>query len=183
MAAKKKRKRLPPAEKPVAAAERDVGGRPTKYDPEFHPKLAHKLALLGATDKQVADALEVCEATLNTWKKEHEAFAKQLNAGKLVADAEMAHSLYHRGLGYEHEAVKILQDKGEPVIVPYTERYPPDTAAASLWLRNRQPDKWRDKVDHEHAGKGGGAIPHQHSGEVTVVLSAEEAYLRMLGGK
>jgi hypothetical protein len=30
--------------------------------------------------------------------------------------------------------------------------YPPDTAAASLWLRNRQPAKWRDKTDVEHSG-------------------------------
>jgi hypothetical protein len=26
-----------------------------------------------------------------------------------------------------------------PVNAPYTEHYPPDTQAASLWLRNRQP--------------------------------------------
>ena len=30
--------------------------------------------------------------------------------------------------------------------MPYTEHYPPDTQAASLWLRNRQPRQWRDKV-------------------------------------
>jgi hypothetical protein len=31
--------------------------------------------------------------------------------------------------------------------VPYTERYPPDTAAAIFWLKNRQPKHWRDKVE------------------------------------
>jgi len=30
--------------------------------------------------------------------------------------------------------------------------YPPDVNAASLWLRNRQPRLWRDKVEHEHSG-------------------------------
>ena len=43
------------------------------------------------------------------------------------------------------------------IIVPYIEHYPPDTTAASLWLRNRQPNKWRDKREIDH----GGSIAHQ----------------------
>ena len=31
------------------------------------------------------------------------------------------------------------------VEVPYTEHYPPDTAAAFIWLKNRQSGKWRDR--------------------------------------
>ena len=66
----------------------------------------------------------------------------------------MAESLYHRGLGYRHEAVKIFMPAGAaaPVYAPYTEHYPPDTQAISLWLRNRQPRKWRDKHEVEHMG-------------------------------
>jgi hypothetical protein len=26
---------------------------------------------------------------------------------------------------------------------------PPDTGAAMNWLKNRMPDKWRDKIDHD----------------------------------
>ncbi|MOA55620.1 hypothetical protein D3C78_1794470 [compost metagenome] len=40
----------------------------------------------------------------------------------------------------------------------YVEHYPPDTPAASLWLRNRQPAKWRDKIQTEHSGPDGGPI-------------------------
>ena len=29
--------------------------------------------------------------------------------------------------------------------VPYQIEHPPDTQAASLWLRNRQPHRWRDR--------------------------------------
>ena len=32
------------------------------------------------------------------------------------------------------------------------EHYPPDTPAASLWLRNRQPAKWRDRQEVNHTG-------------------------------
>jgi hypothetical protein len=39
--------------------------------------------------------------------------------------------------------------------VPYEVHHPPDTQAASLWLRNRQPTLWRDKhqVDVTDAGE------------------------------
>jgi hypothetical protein len=66
----------------------------------------------------------------------------------------MAESLYNRGLGYQHQAVKIFMPAGAgaPVYAPYTEHYPPDTKAASLWLRNRQPERWRDKREVDHMG-------------------------------
>ncbi len=35
------------------------------------------------------------------------------------------------------------------IVVPYTEHYPPDTAAAFIWLKNRQKQTWRDR--HEIA--------------------------------
>jgi hypothetical protein len=44
------------------------------------------------------------------------------------------------------------------VETPLEKYYPPDTTAAIFWLKNRQKDKWRDKVDHELTGKDGGAI-------------------------
>ncbi len=57
-------------------------------------------------------------------------------------------------MGYSHEAVKIFCDKdGNITEAPYTERYPPDTAACIFWLKNRQPDKWKDKQDLEHSGE------------------------------
>ena len=38
--------------------------------------------------------------------------------------------------------------------VPCTVEYPPDTTAASLWLRNRQPRLWRDKHEIDVADAG-----------------------------
>lgn len=29
----------------------------------------------------------------------------------------------------------------------YIEHYPPDTTAAIFWLKNRQPEKWRDRKE------------------------------------
>jgi hypothetical protein len=60
----------------------------------------------------------------------------------------VANSLYNRAKGYEVQDVKIFQFQGSEVIVPYTKIIEPDVSAASLWLRNRQPKKWRDKIEH-----------------------------------
>lgn len=129
-------------------------GRPTKYRPEYAEQ-AYKLCLLGATDAEMADFFQVTEQTLNNWKS-HPKFFESITRGKLLADAEVAEKLYQRAKGYSHEAVKIFNHQGVEMVVPYTEHYPPDTQAASLWLRNRQPAKWRDRV--EHTGADGGAI-------------------------
>lgn len=133
------------------------GGRPTDYRDEYAEQ-AFKLALLGMTDAEMASFFEVDERTVNRWKDDHPEFCQSITRGKENADGDVAEKLYRRAMGYSHEAVKIFQVDGAPLIVPYTEHYPPDTQAASLWLRNRQPRKWRDKVDHEHAGKDGGPI-------------------------
>jgi len=124
------------------------GGRPTVYCTET-AVLAEKLCLLGATDAQLAEALDVCETTINTWKSAHPEFSEALKKGKARADAEVAASLFHRAKGYSHDAVKIVADAktGAEHIVPYTEHYPPDTTACIFWLKNRRPDLWRDKHD------------------------------------
>lgn len=138
------------------------GGRPSKYKEEFAEQ-AYKLCLLGATDAEMADFFGVDEDTLNNWKKRHEEFFGSITRGKQIADASVAEKLYERANGYSHPEDKIFQYKGAPLIVQTTKHYPPDTQAASLWLRNRQPDKWRDKQDHELTGKDGGPIKTEDS--------------------
>ena len=35
-----------------------------------------------------------------------------------------------------------------------TKHYPPDPTAAIFWLKNRQPDTWRDKVEVDQTVSG-----------------------------
>ena len=133
--------------KPAAKAKPALSrGRPSKYKAEFAEQ-ARKLCLLGATDAEMADFFGVTEQTVNAWKAAHPAFLESITRGKLMADADVAEKLYERAMGYSHPAVKIFNNQGVELVVPYTEHYPPDTQAASLWLRNRQSKKWRDKQE------------------------------------
>lgn len=121
-------------------------GAPTKYRDEFVEQ-ARKLALLGAIDEEIAAFFDVHFTTLYEWKLVHPEFAEAIKAGKLIADAEIASSLYHRAKGYSHDDVYPSSYEGQVTLTPIVKHYPPDTQAASLWLRNRQPQKWRDKVE------------------------------------
>lgn len=137
--------------------EVNVGGRPTDYKEEYNEQ-ARKLCLLGYIDKELADFFGVCKATLNNWKQDHNGFLDSINAGKDVANAEVADSLYNRALGYSHPEVHVSNYQGEITLTPLIKHYPPDTQAASLFLRNRRPDKWRDTKGLNMGGPDGEPI-------------------------
>ena len=122
------------------------GGRPTDYKDEYAEQ-AYNYCLLGATDEQLALFFDVSEQTINNWKKKHQVFSLALKRGKDQADAIIAQSLFHRAKGYSHPEDKIFNDQGIALVVPTTKHYPPDTTAAIFWLKNRRPDKWRDRIN------------------------------------
>lgn len=130
-------------------------GRPSDFRPEYIA-IAGRLALLGLTDVEIAGALGTSEPTLNKWKRDHPQFAEELKRGKQVPDSNVAASLYERAIGYSHESVKIFNAGGAPLVVPFTEHFPPDVTACIFWLKNRQPRLWRDAVDHKHSGEVAG---------------------------
>lgn len=120
------------------------GGRASSFKPEY-VEWAEKLAKLGATDAEIADAFDVSEQTVNNWKKAHVEFSLALKKGKTFADAEVASKLFHRATGYEHQDTDIRVIDGQIVQTQIIKHYPPDTTAAIFWLKNRQPARWRDK--------------------------------------
>jgi hypothetical protein len=128
-------------------------GRPTLYRPELC-EMARRLALLGFKDEEIAEGINIDINTFYKWKAEHPEFIKAIQRGRVSADGRVAERAYHRALGYHHEAVKIFMPAGadKPVIVPYTERFPPDTTAAFKWLAKRQPRLWRDEETIRHTG-------------------------------
>ena len=132
-------------------------GRPTKYKPEYAEQ-AYQLALLGLTDEQMAAVFNVSRSTFNKWQKEFPEFSDTVRRGKILADATVAASFYKRATGYEYPSEKIVTlsiGNGESVVerVPITAVVLPDPGAALNWLKNRQPDKWRDKQDVALSGE------------------------------
>ena len=131
-------------------------GRPVEYKATYAEQVK-KLCKLGATEVEIADFFGINVLTLYRWKIKYPDFCKATVSGKAPADERVERSLYHRAVGYTFDAVKIFPPRGEatePLIVPYREHVPPDTAACSLWLRNRRPEQWRDKITADIAVSG-----------------------------
>jgi len=121
-------------------------GQPTKYEGKMLKAVA-VLCRLGAIDKEIAEALDVTETTINNWKLAHPEFFETIKTNKDVIDDRVEASLLERACGYEHPETKFFCDKGEIITAETTKHYPPDTAAAFIWLKNRRPNKWRDKLE------------------------------------
>jgi hypothetical protein len=121
----------------------DVGGRPTKYKPEYD-KLAYDYSLLGATDVIMAGYFDVCESTFNNWKIEHPSFLESLKKGKAEADVVIAKSLYKRAQGFQYD--EITSENGVET-KRVTKMVTADPTSMIFWLKNRQPAAWRDKQE------------------------------------
>lgn len=121
-------------------------GQPTKYKKEYC-KVAKKMCELGATDEDVSEALGIHIATLYRWRAAHSEFCESLKAGKAPADERVEASLYKRAVGYYSDNVKIFNNQGEALEVPYREYIHPDTTACIFWLKNRMPEQYREKPE------------------------------------
>lgn len=143
-------------------------GRPTLYKDEFAAQ-AEKLCRFGATDVEIAEFFDVDVRTIYRWVHKHEAFCQALRVGKDACDDRVERSLYHRAVGFKHDAVKIFMPAGaaEPVYAPFIEHVPPDVGAATMWLKNRRGAVWRDKQEHIHTFK-----PDQMSDDDLATIAA-----------
>lgn len=135
--------------------KKDVGGRPTKYNPKYHNPWVRSLAREGMTADQIADEMGIARSTLFKWASENPEFSDCLNEGRSQADSMVADSLFRKALGGTYTETRMIgAPNGQGGVAPskvekITREVAPDTAAAIFWLKNRQPDKWRDKREIE----------------------------------
>lgn len=117
----------------------------------------------GLTDEQIAKNIGVSYSTFRVWRDKHPALSAALKKGKAPVDIEVENALLKKALGFSvvvKKPIKVktkrqLQGKGtiEEEHIEYAEEevyVPPDTAAQIFWLKNRKPDKWRDKPEAEN---------------------------------
>lgn len=132
-------------------------GRPSGFKPEYSAA-AEKLCYLGATDKQLADFFGVSMRTILNWKNEHPEFLRLISRAKVEADSVVAQSLFKRAVGYERQEEKLIVADGVVISKKFEKHYPPDTAAATFWLGNRDPEAWRKSERIDVTVKKGEAV-------------------------
>ena len=101
----------------------------------------------GLTDEQIAHNMKINTSTLYNYKKQYLEISEALKKGKEIVDYEVENSLLKKALGYT-KTLKKQKVTNLGVVVDYKEEVyiSPDTTAMIFWLKNRKPDKWREKV-------------------------------------
>ena len=99
----------------------------------------------GLTEEQIAYNMGISRETLRVWKNKYSVISGTLKKGKEIVDIQVENALLKRALGYVSKEQKVTKD-GE--IIELEKEIPPDTTAQIFWLKNRKPDKWRDKVEN-----------------------------------
>lgn len=127
--------------------------RPTKFNPKYHIPWIKGLARRGYTAKEIAADIEVALSTLNKWLAENNELADAVKRGRSFSDTAVETSLYKRATGYKitkRKTVISTDSNGKPLpakIETYEEEVPPDTTACIFWLKNRNPEHWRDRQE------------------------------------
>lgn len=133
----------------------EKGGEPVvakgKYQQWMEPDglvLLEGWARDGLTDEKIAQKMGISTSTLYDWKTKHPEISEALKKGKEIVDIQVENALLKRALGYEYTETKVETSEKEGRKVICTKKQViPDTAAAFIWLKNRRPDKWRDKPE------------------------------------
>lgn len=103
----------------------------------------------GLTDEQLADKIGIAVSTLYDWKNKFSDISEALKKGKEIVDMEVENALLKRALGYSYTEV-MTEESTEGTKRRETVKFiPPDTTAQIFWLKNRRPDKYRDKPESQ----------------------------------
>lgn len=104
----------------------------------------------GLTDKDISQNIGISESTLNAWKKQFPEFSESLKKNKEVADRQVENALHKSAVGYYYEE-DVVTNQGDVVTVKKYSK--PNVTAGIFWVKNRMPDKWRDKQEIEQTNR------------------------------
>ena len=141
--------------------DKNPGGRPTKYKPEYVNIVYHACREGGFSDKRLCALLDVAESTLNLWKQKYPDFYEAMVKGKDEFDTGVAEkALLKRVKGYSFTEVtreplivkdldgsKVLADAKLSVTKKVRKHVPPNPTSIVFFLKNRAPQRWKDQQE------------------------------------
>ena len=141
-----------------------ANSRYQKFLEEYGLESVRRLAEDGFSAAEIARRIGIDERCFARWKRKHKDFAEAIELGKSAADFEVVRALYKKAIGYNvalNKTYKLKKvdydpDTGkklreyEEIATGVDETFvPADLRAGTFWLKNRQPDRWRDRPDKE----------------------------------
>ena len=125
--------------------------RPMKKYRRTYDKPAYVMASeAGMTNEQIAKTFGILLGTFERWMREHPYFANAVRKGRDVWDSKTAEeSLKKRIMGMDviEETSEYDDETGQMVLTKRVRKHlAPDVAAIRIWLNNRDPERWKDKI-------------------------------------
>lgn len=116
----------------------------------------------GLADDNIAKNIGISRSTLAEWKKRFSDISDALKKNKELADIVIENELYESCRGrtvtvkkpIKVKKIRVTKEKErfETEVIEYAEEeiyIPPNTTAQIFWLKNRRPDRWRDKPEEK----------------------------------
>lgn len=130
----------------------------TKFTKEF-ADLAIKLAGKGYLDKEICEYADVSINTFYKWKQKNPEFAEALMKAKHKINQKIEAQAYKRAMGYMVTEIKTItgtNENGEEEIIrveKLNKHIPSDTKILMMLLKNRMPEKYRDRQEIQLSGE------------------------------
>lgn len=120
------------------------------------------LARSGLSDEQIAAKMGVTAACLYNWQNRFVEIFDAIKRGKAPVDDEVENMLLKSAMGFEYEEIVTeitevptgkIDEKGRPIMrqnkqIKKIKKYsPPSNTAQIFWLKNRRPERWRERQE------------------------------------
>ena len=109
----------------------------------------------GLNDEQIAHNIGIGVRTFYEWLSKYKQLKQVLKQSKEVVDREVENALLKSAVDYYLDEERI---DSEGNVYPVRRFVPPNTTAQIFWLKNRNPNEWRDKKQTELTGANGGNL-------------------------
>lgn len=147
--------------------KKKVGRKPlyTEWLTEEGLEQIKKWAENGLIGKQIAQNIGINHTTLYDWMNKFPELAEAIRNGRKVMDEQVESSLLKRAMGYQYEEETWGKNHdGEMTLEKRVVKLQaPDVTAQIFWLKNRQPERWKDKQE----------IMNEHIGTIEIKISAD----------
>ncbi len=137
---------------PESGKTKKKRGAPRKIDAIFTPQVCNLITWMikeQVSDFQIALALGVSKSSFYRWKEKNLIFWENACVKNQNEDEEIESALRKRAKGFERQMP--IYDENGKLVGAKIAYYPPSEAALQYYLNNRLPDRWKSKVEHNHA--------------------------------
>jgi len=128
-----------------------------KYSEELIEKLCKHLKQ-GATITSTCQAIGISRETFYDWMKKKPDVSDTIKKAMAIPDQKVENALYksaimgHRYTEKEYKGVAV-GEKVKMILVKKVRKFiPPNVTAQIFYLKNKQPDEWKDRQDIDLSG-------------------------------